>query len=57
MVAQAFRPAIARLKPCATATLRAQGNLVDDLIVGGFLHPVVDRFEMGDLESTHRLDG
>ena len=57
MVAQAFRPAIARLKACATATLRAQGNLVDDLIVGGFLHPVVDRFEMGDLESTHRLDG
>jgi hypothetical protein len=30
---------------------------VDDLIVGGFFHPVVERFEMRDFESPDRLDG
>ena len=35
---------------------RQETALVDDLVVGGFFHPVVDRFEMGNLESPHRLD-
>ena len=42
----------------ATPSRRAprQENLVDDPILGGVLHQVVDRLEMGDLEGPYRPD-
>jgi hypothetical protein len=58
---QPVRPAIERRpgwwrRPVGQRS-RPPSKLVDDLVVGPFLHPVVDRFEVGNLKGSHGFDG